>query len=53
MVLPSKVTEYVTFPEAVISAFTLPSGEARVQDFCAPREIFDHFPFGMRISNSA
>ena len=39
MVLPSKVTEYVTFPEAVISAFTLPSGEARVQDFCAPREI--------------
>ena len=39
MVLPSKVTEYVTFPEAVISAFTLPSGEARVQDFCAPKEI--------------
>ena len=47
-VFPSKVTEYETFPSALISALILPSGEARVQDVLAANAVI-----GMHIASMA
>ena len=37
-VFPSKVTEYETFPSALISALILPSGDVRVQEVLAAKD---------------